>query len=76
MMTMPEATAAAGLSTYTLRACARRGEFLAWLPRGKRGGYVIDPDSFRCWLLRRKMQTGNAPARAMAERQLAQLNSL
>lgn len=71
-MTLAEAMAESGLSAFTLRAEARKGSFEADLPRGKRGGYVFDDRSFRCWLLRRRLKTGNAPARARARRQLAE----
>lgn len=75
-MSILEASQASGLSPYTLKAEARRGSFEADLPRGRRGGYDIDPQSFELWLLRRRTKTGNAPARARARRQLQALGAI
>lgn len=75
-MTTKEAALEAGLSVYTIKCEAHRGSFEADLPRGRRGGWDIDPNSFRAWLIRRRMKTGNAPARARARRQLAELGAL
>jgi hypothetical protein len=74
-MTLPQAVEASGLSAYTLKAEARKGSFEAVLPRGKRGGYEFDPESFRIWMIRRRIQHGNAPARARAQAELAALTN-
>jgi hypothetical protein len=74
-MSLAEAATLSGLSGYTLKAEARLGSFEADLPRGRRGGYEIDPRSFELWLIRRKLKTGNAPARARARRQLQSLGA-
>lgn len=74
-MTILEASELCGLSPYTLKAEARKGSFEADLPRGRRGGYDIDPRSFELWLIRRKLKTGNGPARARARRQLESLGA-
>jgi hypothetical protein len=72
-MTTAEAAQEAGLSVYTIKCEAHRGSFEADLPRGRRGGWVIDPESFRAWLIRRRIKTGNGPARARAKRQLLEM---
>lgn len=64
-----------GLSRFTLRKECRSGSFEAYLPRGRRGGYVIDRRSFEIWMLLKKMKTGNGPARAKARRQLMSLGA-
>jgi|SanBayMetagenome_1026888.scaffolds.fasta_scaffold147911_1 hypothetical protein len=74
-MSILEASQACGLSPYTLKQEARRGSFEADLPRGRRGGYDINAQSFEIWLVRRKLKTGNAPARARARRQLESLGA-
>jgi hypothetical protein len=74
-MSILEASQACGLSPYTLKAEARKGSFEADLPRGRKFGYVIDPQSFELWLIKRKIKTGNGPARAKALRQLEALVS-
>jgi hypothetical protein len=75
-MSILEASQLCGLSAYTLKAEARKGSFVADMPRGRMGGYVIDRESFELWLIRRKLKTGNSPARALARRQLEQLGAL
>jgi hypothetical protein len=72
-MTVEDASKESGLAPSTIKVECRRGSFEADQPRGRRGGWQIDKDSFRCWLLRRKMRTGNAPARAKARRQLMEM---
>ncbi|MBE2180891.1 MAG: hypothetical protein IAE97_10500 [Chthoniobacterales bacterium] len=69
-MTLAEAMAESGLSAYTLKVEARKGSFEADLPRGRRGGYVFDEATFRHWLIRRRLKTGNPISRARARRQL------
>jgi hypothetical protein len=69
-MSIKDAMTQTGLSYHTLVCEAAKGSFEADLPRGRRGGWVINPRSFQCWILRRKMKTGNAPARAAARREL------
>lgn len=75
-MSIIEASELCGLSPYTLKAEARKGSFVADLPRGRKFGYVIDPRSFELWRIRRKLKTGNAPARALAKRQLEEMGAL
>lgn len=72
-MTIAEAMKESGLSHYTLKCEAAKGSFEAWKPRGKRGGWEIDPQGFRIWLLRRKLKNGNAPMRAKVRRELEAL---
>lgn len=74
-MSILEAAQLSGLAPYTLKAQARNGEFEADMPRGRRGGYVIDETSFRLWMIRRRLKTGNGPARARARRELAELEA-
>ena len=72
-MTIRDASEESGLSCYTLREYARRGEFAAYMMRGKKGGYEIEPRNFRAWVLLRRMRTGNGPARQQAKRELYRL---
>ncbi len=72
-MTVEEASKESGLAPFTIKVECRRGSFEADKPRERRGGWLIDEESFRCWLLRRKMRTGNAPARARARRRLMEM---
>lgn len=72
-ITVQQACEISGLSTYTIRCECRRGSFEAYFPRGRKFGYAIDRRSFEIWMLLKKMKTGNAPARARARRQLAEL---
>lgn len=74
-MNIQEAMQECGLSYHTLVCEAAKGSFEADLPRGRRGGWVINPRSFQCWILRRKMKTGNAPARAAARRALMEMGA-
>lgn len=69
-MTVQEAMSVTGMCYHSVLRHCERGSFEAWKPRGNRGGWEIDPRGFNLWLLRRKMQFGNAPMRAMARRQL------
>jgi len=75
-MNIQEAMAACGMGYSTLVREAARGSFEADLPRGRRGGWEIEPRSFKCWLLRRKLKTGNAPARAAARRALEEMGAI
>ena len=72
-MNIQDAMTKSGLGYSMLVREAAKGSFEADLPRGRRGGWVIEPRSFDCWLLRRKMKTGNAPARAAARRALEEM---
>jgi hypothetical protein len=74
-MTIQDAVAHTGLSYFTLVREAKRGSFEADMPRGRRGGWVINPRSFHLWTLRRKIKTGNAPARASARRAIEALET-
>lgn len=75
-MNLQDAMAECGMSYFTLVREAKKGSFEADLPRGRRGGWVIEPRSFKCWLLRRKMKTGNAPAKASARRELEDMGGI
>jgi hypothetical protein len=44
-----QAAAMTGYSVYMIRRFAHRGEFDAWMPRGKRGGWEIVKPSFEAW---------------------------
>ena len=75
-MNIKEAMAECGLGYFMLVREAKKGSFEADLPRGRRGGWVIEPRSFRCWLLRRKIKTGNSPAKAAARRALEEMGAV
>lgn len=70
-MTIQDAISKTGLGYFTLVREAKAGSFEADMPRGRRGGWEINPTSFQVWWLRRRMKTGNAPGRAAARRELA-----
>ena len=67
-MTLKEAASESGLSAWTIMNAAKADQFAAEKPRGSRGGWVIDPQSFRDWLLRRRLKGANGPARAAIKR--------
>lgn len=69
-MTLIEAMKQSGLCRSVVLAACKRSEFEAYKPRGNRGGWDIDPISFRGWIIRRKLKSGNAIARAAARREL------
>lgn len=69
-MTVQEAMAKTGMCYTTILRHCETGSFEAWKPRGNRGGWDIDERGLQMWLLRRKIQFGNAPMRALAKRQL------
>lgn len=69
-MTIKECAAECGMGYSTLIREVEKGSFEADMPRGRRGGWVVNPVSFRCWWLRRRMKTGNTPGRAAARREL------
>ncbi|MEI6072772.1 MAG: hypothetical protein WCS31_13340 [Verrucomicrobiae bacterium] len=75
-MNIQDALAKSGLGYSTIVREAAKGSFEADLPRGRRGGWVIEPRSFDCWLLRRKLKTGNSPARAAARRALEEMGAI
>jgi hypothetical protein len=74
-VTIQDAIGLSGLGYYTMVKEAAKGSFEAHKPRGNKGGWQIDARSFQCWMLRRKMKTGNAPARAAARRELAEMGA-
>ena len=74
-MNIKDAMRESGLSYCTLTQEAVKGSFEAHKPRGNRGGWEIEPRSFQCWILRRKMKTGNSPARAAARRALMEMGA-
>jgi hypothetical protein len=51
-----------GYSIYMIREFARRGEFAACMPRGKRGGYEIVRPSFEAWWQAKRAATSNRRA--------------
>ena len=57
-----DAAAMTGYSIYMIREFARRGEFLACMPRGKRGGYEIVRPSFEQWWMAKRAATSNRRA--------------
>lgn len=69
-MSIHDAMGLTGLCYTSLVKKASAGEFEAHKPRGNKGGWEIDSRSFQCWILRRKLKTGNGPARAAARRAL------
>lgn len=74
-MTTQDAMAATGLSYNTINREIIKGSFEADKPRGNRGGWEIESRSFHLWILRKKMKTGNAPARAAARRALMEMGA-
>lgn len=59
IMTISEAAAMTGYSTYMIRDFARKGAFAALQPRGKRGGYEIIRPSFEQWWMAKRAATAN-----------------
>lgn len=57
-----DAAALTGYSIYMIREFARRGEFAACMPRGKRGGYEIVRPSFEQWWNAKRAATSNRRA--------------
>jgi hypothetical protein len=57
-----DAAAMTGYSIYMIREFARRGEFAACMPRGKRGGYEIVRPSFEQWWQAKRAATSNRRA--------------
>ena len=70
-MTAKEASKESGLSIWTIQNYANNDAFAAEKPNGPRGGWQIDPQSFRDWLLRRRLKGANGPARAAIKRGMA-----
>jgi hypothetical protein len=48
-----------GYSIYMIREFARRGEFSACMPRGKRGGWEILKPSFEAWWQSKRASSAN-----------------
>lgn len=59
IMTVPEAAKATGYSEFMIRDFAKRGEFCASMPRGKRGGYDIIRPSFEQWWQAKRAAAAN-----------------
>jgi len=59
IMTISEAAKVTGYSQYMIRGFCRRGEFLASMPRGKRGGYEIVRPSFEQWWQAKRAAAAN-----------------
>jgi hypothetical protein len=54
-----QAAAMTGYSVYMIREFARRGEFSACMPRGKRGGWEILKPSFEAWWQSKRASSAN-----------------
>jgi hypothetical protein len=54
-----QAAAMTGYSVYMIREFARRGEFSACMPRGKRGGWEILKPSFEAWWQSKRALSAN-----------------
>jgi hypothetical protein len=54
-----DAAALTGYSIYMIREFARRGEFAACMPRGKRGGWEIVKPSFEAWWQSKRVSSAN-----------------
>jgi hypothetical protein len=54
-----DAAAMTGYSLYMIRQFARQGEFLAMMPRGKRGGWEIVKPSFEAWWQSKRTASAN-----------------
>jgi hypothetical protein len=54
-----QAAAMTGYSIYMIREFARRGEFSACMPRGKRGGWEIVKPSFEAWWQSKRASSAN-----------------
>ena len=54
-----QAAAMTGYSIYMIREFARRGEFSACMPRGKRGGWEILKPSFEAWWQSKRASSAN-----------------
>jgi hypothetical protein len=67
-MNAKEASQESGLSVFTISKHARNDQFAAEKPNGDTGGWQIDPQSFRDWLMRRRLKGANGPARAAIKR--------
>lgn len=67
-MTLQEASQESGFAVWTLQKFARQGEFGASKPRGNRGGWEVEPGSFRSFLNRRRIKTGNSLVKAREKR--------
>jgi len=57
-----DCAAMTGYSIYMIRQFAREGAFLAYMPRGKRGGYEIVRPSFEQWWQAKRAATSNRRA--------------
>jgi hypothetical protein len=62
IMRPADASAMTGYSIYMIRQFAREGAFLAYMPRGKRGGYEIVRPSFEQWWQAKRAATSNRRA--------------
>jgi len=67
-MTTQEASEQSGLTSWTISQAAKRGDFAATQPNGRRGGWDINEASFRQWVARRRIQHGNRAFVALANR--------
>jgi hypothetical protein len=67
-MNIQQAAQLAGCSRHTIMEAAKKDSFAAEKPNGNRGGWIIDPTSFKDWLTRRRLRRANGPARAAIKR--------
>lgn len=74
-MTIQEAMTITGLSYNTINRQILKGSFEADKPAGNRGGWKINRRSFEVWILRKRIKTGNSPARAAARRELQEMGA-
>lgn len=68
-ITVKEAAAQIRACERTVLSCLRRGEFLASLPRGRRGGWLIVRESFERWWSARMGATSNRSAATLSKKQ-------
>jgi hypothetical protein len=67
-MNIQQAAELAGTCRHTVMEAAKADAFAAEKPNGNRGGWRIDPASFKDWLTRRRLKRANGPARAAIKR--------
>lgn len=64
-MKVEDAAERSGFAIWTVRRMARQGLFMATKPRGNRGGWEIDDESFHDWMQGNQTARGNAAYQAM-----------
>lgn len=58
-MTLHEASTASGFAVRTLYRKIKEGAFVAFLPKGRRGGWEINESSFRSWVRANRIASAN-----------------